>query len=95
MQNKSQSIRLGFRDKKDEDGEEESHPVERTVFARLNRKQYFQVTSGSHEMVVPEGVSMCNRAGNRGLYFTCDDKKSFKLITDALDADMIEWSDIT
>ena len=92
MQNKSQSIRLGFHDKKDE---EDTQPVERTVFARLNRKQYLQVTSGSHEIFVPEGVSMRNRAGDRGLYFTCDDKKSFKMITEALDADMIEWADIT
>ena len=93
MQNKVSSLRLGYRPEQDE--QEDAKPVERVVFARLNKKQYQQVVGGSHEMVIPEGVSMRNRAGTRGLYFTCDDKKSFKLITDALDADMIEWADIT
>lgn len=61
------------------------------VYAELSRKQYNLVASGEYGIELPRGIVMKNRAGNRGLYFYCQDVDTSDTLVEALDADDINW----
>lgn len=63
-----------------------------TIYAELNKSQYRKILSGEYGLEVPEGVTMKNRAGSRGLYFYCESDEIGEIMQDALDSDGINYS---
>lgn len=63
------------------------------VWAELSRKDYSAIQRGEMSVVIPEGVSMKNRAGSRILDFTCNDLNSAKILIGALDDSGLPWDE--
>lgn len=63
-----------------------------TIYAELSKNQYKKILSKEYTLEVPEGVTMKNSAGSRGLYFYCDNEELGEIMQNALDADGINYS---
>lgn len=64
---------------------------EQEVIARLSNKQFNLLSYGYASIVVPDGVKMRHKSGSKQLHFTCINRKIGKILSDALEADGIEW----
>jgi hypothetical protein len=61
------------------------------IYAELTRKQYKDIVGGNVGIEIPDGVTMKNPKGSRGLHFSCQDEVIAKMLMDALDEDGISW----
>lgn len=61
------------------------------VMAELSHSQYERLINSEADIIIPEGVIMSNAKGQRILFFKCANKKLYEMLTDALDADRINW----
>ena len=61
------------------------------VYAELSKKQYNQIISQEASLEIPDGVSMKNHAGSRGLLFNCNGSESASLLIDGLENSNINW----
>lgn len=66
--------------------------AEVNIYAELSKKQYNKVASGEYSIVVPQGVTMSNTKGYRGLSFHCENKDIAVMLEDALAADDINYT---
>ena len=64
---------------------------EQEVIARLSNKQFNLLSYGYASIVVPDGVKMKHKSGSKQLHFTCRNRQIGKILSDALEADGIEW----
>ena len=73
--------------------EKEDIPIE--VYAELSRKDLNAIYAGEVEFSLPPGVELNHRDGSRSLYMTCENKKTAKILTLALDDSRIPWTELT
>lgn len=64
------------------------------IYATLSNKQYALVQNGEAELEIPSHTEMTNKAGSKGLYFSCYGKRAAVELTEGLDASAIAWQEV-
>lgn len=64
------------------------------IYSELSKRQYESIQRGESCLELPYGVSMFNKKGSRGLYFTCDNEDSAEELIEGLEGSLISWEKI-